>query len=83
MKYNLIVDDNLSVREVLKEIVTTYGFSALLAISAKEAASTLASQRVDVILLDLSMPDITGDQFLEFVRKKGFGDERGMGRWGC
>ncbi len=73
MRQILIVDDDLAVREVLKEIVTTYGFNALLALSAKEAASTLASQKVDVILLDLSMPDITGDQFLDFIRKKGFG----------
>ena len=72
MKQILIVDDDPSVQDVLSEIVSTYGLGALVAVSAKEAIATLASQKVDVILLDISMPDIAGDQFLSFIRKKGF-----------
>lgn len=68
----LIVDDDPSVADVLSEIVTTYGYQATLAASAKEAASLLAKGGIDLILLDLSMPEITGDQFLGFIRKHGF-----------
>lgn len=68
----LIVDDDPSVTEVLKEIVETYGYNVFEARSAKEAAAVLAKQRVRLILLDLAMPGITGDQFLAFIRKQGF-----------
>lgn len=68
----LIVDDEYSVRDVLHEIVTLYGYKAMVADSAKEALTILAKERIDLVLLDLNMPDITGDQFLEFIRKKGF-----------
>ena len=68
----LIVDDDPAVSEVLAEIVDTYGYKAILASSAKEAASVLVKGGIDLILLDLSMPEITGDQFLGFIRKRGF-----------
>ena len=72
MKRILIVDDDSSIRDVLSEIVTTYGYEAFLAQSAKEAVSTLTKGRIDAIFLDISMPDIRGDQLLDFLRKKGF-----------
>ena len=72
MRRILIVDDDPSVREVLQEIVTTYGYEAVVTGSARDAVSILAKERVSLVLLDLAMPDITGDQFLDFIRKKGF-----------
>ena len=68
----LVVDDDAAVSQVLSEIVTTYGYEVLVAGSAKEAASLVASKPVDTIFLDISMPGITGDQFLGFIRKRGF-----------
>ncbi len=68
----MIVDDDSAVRQVLHEIVTVYGYQAIQAESATEAITQLTKEKVDLILLDLHMPDISGDQFLEFIRKKGF-----------
>ncbi|MFT5367382.1 MAG: DNA-binding NtrC family response regulator [Candidatus Latescibacterota bacterium] len=68
----LIVDDELSIREVLKEIVTVYGYEAVTALSAKEALGILPKMKIDLVMLDLSMPDIPGEKFLEFIRKQGF-----------
>jgi CheY-like chemotaxis protein len=67
----LILDDDPDVREVLVEIVRTYGFNAIPVESARDAISTLTRQSVHLIILDLSMPEISGDQFLGFIRKKG------------
>ena len=72
MTHVLIVDDDPSVSEILREIVETYGWQATDVQSAKDAATVLAKGQVSLILLDLSMPGITGDQFLEFIHKKGF-----------
>jgi len=68
----LIVDDDPDVSDVLREIVDTYGYQAFVTNSAKEAAAILAKEKIRLILLDLAMPGITGDQFLEFIRKQGF-----------
>jgi len=68
----LIVDDDASVRDILRQIVTLYGYQAVLAESAKDAVGILTRQAIDLVMLDLQMPDITGDQFLDFIRKKGF-----------
>ena len=68
----LIVDDEPAVRDLLSEIVTTCEDEALTVGSAREAISMLARERISLILLDLAMPEITGDQFLSFIRKKGF-----------
>ena len=71
MRRILIVDDEPAVVELLEEIITTYGDTALAASSAKEAVTLLTKERVHLILLDLSMPEITGEQFLDFIQKKG------------
>ena len=71
MKHILIVDDDAAVRDVLTEIVSTFGYTPHPADSAKEAVATLMKGKIDLIFLDISMPEITGDQFLGFIRKKG------------
>lgn len=73
MKRVMILDDDPDVRDVLKEIVDAYGFEPVVTTTAREAVSTMTRQRVDLIILDISMPEISGDQFLEFIRKKGAG----------
>ena len=72
MKHILIIDDDPSVRDVLAEIVATFGYEAHQVDSAKDAVSTLSTRKIDLIFLDISMPEITGDQLLGFIRKKGF-----------
>jgi DNA-binding NtrC family response regulator len=67
----LIVDDELSIRQVLEEIVTVYGYEAETAMSAKEALGILPKIKIDLVMLDLNMPDIPGEKFLEFIRKQG------------
>lgn len=68
----LIVDDEYEIRGVLKEIVTVYGYEAVTADSAKEALGILPKQKIDLVMLDLQMPNIAGEKFLEFIRKQGF-----------
>ena len=72
MQKILIVDDDPNIRQVLTEIITVYGYQAISAESAKEAIALLAKEKINLIMLDIQMPDISGDQFLDFIRKKGF-----------
>ena len=64
----LLVEDSLSDAALLQESLSERGdgeFDFTLAESWKEAAARLRDQPFDVLLLDLSLPDITGrDTFI-------------------
>ena len=61
----LIVDDSAVAREVLTTILRRDGFEVLTAGSAESAATKIAQQRPDVVLLDLQLPGRSGLEFLE------------------
>lgn len=56
----LVVDDEIGIRELLSEILGDEGHTVLLADSAREARAVRNSQRVDLVLLDIWMPDTDG-----------------------
>ena len=56
----LVVDDEIGIRELLSEILGDEGHTVLLADSAREARRVRSSQRVDLVLLDIWMPDTDG-----------------------
>jgi DNA-binding NtrC family response regulator len=53
----LIVDDDLSVRKACAEIASSLGFLVQVADSAPSASATLAQGGIDLLLLDLKLPD--------------------------
>ena len=66
----LIVDDDNDTREALEEALGEAGFTVGQAASGAEALRRIAEHgEPDVILLDLRMPDMDGEQFLERMRK--------------
>jgi two-component system chemotaxis response regulator CheB len=71
----MIVDDSSVARAVLSRIIETYdGFEiAALAGSAAEALAALQSIQVDIVLLDLEMPGISGLQALPEILAAGEG----------
>ncbi len=67
----LIVDDSVSVRRVLTNLVRSKGWSALTARDGVEALDLLdrAPRTPDVVLLDIEMPRMDGYEFLAALRK--------------
>ena len=67
-KIVLSIDDNpQQLREFKAMLVPRYDFRAVKA--ASEAISFLNANKVDIILLDILMPNISGFEFLEDIRK--------------
>jgi two-component system KDP operon response regulator KdpE len=62
----LIVDDNQSIRRVLRIALTAEGYAIFEAATGQEAILVAAAQRPDIVILDLGLPDIEG---IEVVRK--------------
>lgn len=61
----LILDDDDLVRRTLKRVLEPEGYACWEARSAKEAAVVLAKHPVDVVVLDLELPDRHGLDWLE------------------
>jgi DNA-binding response OmpR family regulator len=64
----LVVDDEEKIREVVKSYLETNGFQTLCAKNGKQALELFASQRVDLVLLDLMLPDLSGEDICKKIR---------------
>jgi CheY-like chemotaxis protein len=65
----LIADDDLGCRDALRSIVEPEGYRTLLAASGEEALEIVHEHEVDLALLDMHMPRMTGLETLELVRQ--------------
>jgi CheY-like chemotaxis protein len=64
----LVVDDQPLLRDVQVLLLREAGYVATALPGAREALARLADLRPDLIVLDLSMPDMDGYQFLRHLR---------------
>ena len=67
----LIVDDEPNVARVLATTFKREGWQVTTCDSAADALNVLADGDVDVTITDLSMPEMTGIELLEAMRKRG------------
>lgn len=66
----LIVDDELEIREMLKQIFTLEGYMVYTAKDGKEALDKVSAPAVpDLILLDVNMPQMDGYEVCECIRE--------------
>ncbi len=56
----LVVDDDASLREMLRQQLTERGYEVRLASNGYDAIQSVRSKRPDVVVLDVMMPEISG-----------------------
>ncbi len=66
----LVVDDSASVRTLVREYLTAEGFRVVTANDGRAALFTARSEKPDLILLDIMMPEMTGYEFIRAYRKE-------------
>lgn len=66
----LIVEDGLLNQRVLSDIVNDMGYSIILAKNGGEALAIIEDNKVDLIILDFMLPDMSGDLVCKEIRKK-------------
>ncbi|GHV62590.1 DNA-binding response regulator [Spirochaetia bacterium] len=64
----LVVDDEEKILDIVKSYLEKSGYQALCAGTGKEAMALLKSHTVSLILLDLMLPDFTGEELCRKVR---------------
>lgn len=64
----LIVDDDKNIRKFLSTVLSHAGYKTFSAISAGEALHIMEKQKIDLIILDIMLPDMDGYSFAELLR---------------
>lgn len=64
MKTIALVDDDIPIGDMLTEVLTRAGYGVLRAYSGTEALYLLARHTPDLVLLDLMLPGLTGEEVL-------------------
>jgi two-component system chemotaxis response regulator CheY len=66
----MIVDDSVSIRQLVKLTLTKEGYNVLEAIDGKDALDKLNNATVHMLITDLTMPKMDGIALTEEVRSK-------------
>ena len=67
MKTILIVDDDVCIGDMLQEVLVKEGYQTARAYSGTEALLYLSGNRPDLILLDLMLPGLSGEELLPLI----------------
>src|SRR4051812_27621707 len=66
----LLVDDDLSVRQSVARVLRSEGFRVVPASDGREAVSVVETEQIDLVLLDLNMPEQNGWETLQQLSLK-------------
>ncbi|HIA69981.1 TPA: sigma-54-dependent Fis family transcriptional regulator [Candidatus Poribacteria bacterium] len=66
----LVVDDEKSSVEATVEVLEREGYDLYAAAGGREALKTLDEERIDVVITDLKMPDLSGIELLTHIRDR-------------
>jgi DNA-binding response OmpR family regulator len=65
----LVIDDDTHLRESLAEVLDMEGFETLEAGNAKSGIASAKKQNPDVVIMDIQLPDSSGFQICQELRK--------------
>ncbi len=66
----LIIDDELTIRRLLRQKLSKEGYRAIEAENAEVAAARLSEQQIDAVVLDIRMPGKSGIDFLSDIKAR-------------
>lgn len=69
----VIVEDNTSLADIYKTRLELLGYICFVAYNGIDALTLIQKELPDLVLLDLMVPKIAGDQILEIMRKNDWG----------
>jgi len=70
-KVIMTADDSASIRQMVSFTIKQQGYEVIEAVDGQDALTKLASQKVDLLLTDLNMPNLDGIGLIKGVRAGG------------
>jgi CheY-like chemotaxis protein len=64
----LIVDDNLDSIAIMRSILENRGYQVYVAVSGTEALQVVSKEALDLVLLDVMMPEMSGIEVLQQIK---------------
>lgn len=64
----MVCDDNQGILDILEMLLESEGFDVITEINSTNLIKELKTQTPDLLLLDLWMPVLSGDQILKIIR---------------
>ena len=68
----LITDDDATIVKLLKQKLSEYNYSIITATDGKEAVQMCLDQSPDLVLMDITMPNLDGIRATALLRARGF-----------
>ena len=68
LKKILIIDDDLHIGNAVEELLTKEGYLVFRAYSGTEAVLVLSKYKPDLVLLDLMLPGLSGEEVLPYIK---------------
>ena len=65
----LIVDDSVSLRQVVGIALKGAGYEVIEACDGKDALSKLTGQKINLVISDVNMPNMDGITFVQILKK--------------
>ena len=70
LKNVLVVDDEKMIREAVASYLQKQGFEVLQAETGREALQILEKETIAFVILDLMLPDLSGEEVCATIRKQ-------------
>jgi DNA-binding response OmpR family regulator len=70
MKKILVIEDEYKILDILEEYLTNSGYTVLTSETGRGGLELFEKEDVSLILLDLMLPDTTGEYIVELIRRK-------------
>jgi DNA-binding response OmpR family regulator len=72
MRKILIVDDDAELRDALTERLSLHEFEAVAAENGVKGVQAAKAGQIDLVIMDVGLPDIDGREAVRILRKNGF-----------
>ncbi len=65
----LIIDDEIDISSVISMYLSNYEYTVLTATSGEEGVEILKNHHVEIVIVDIGLPGMTGIEFVKLVTK--------------